>query len=241
MTYGIHVMINIRSDDRIYDSLPLYHSAGGICGAGQALLCGVTVVLRKRFSASNFWSDCVRYKCTVRLLCSSLRWAWHGFSFSLESNNIQRRGRGKAEEGELGWKRSRVIYPGAGTQFLAIGTFPQEFRIFLFPRSARFKIILSACRNVDTVAGTVKSRLISRYHDRVTLFVRIFRRSLHLGNHDVFVLSRRSHNISGKYAGFFLRFRQVNSTRRTKYAWCLVTAWDRKSGNRSSRDSVWNR
>jgi len=59
-------MLNMRSDDRIYDSLPLYHTAGGICGAGQALLCGITVVLRKRFSASNFWSDCIRYECTVR-------------------------------------------------------------------------------------------------------------------------------------------------------------------------------
>ncbi|XP_011351546.2 long-chain fatty acid transport protein 4 isoform X2 [Ooceraea biroi] len=62
---GLCTMLKLRPDDRIYDSLPLYHTAGGIIGAGQALLCGVTVVLRKRFSASNFWPDCVRYKCTI--------------------------------------------------------------------------------------------------------------------------------------------------------------------------------
>lgn len=65
MTCGVNSLINIRSDDRIYDPLPLYHTAGGILGAGQALLQGVTVVLRKRFSASKFWSDCVHYECTV--------------------------------------------------------------------------------------------------------------------------------------------------------------------------------
>ncbi|XP_012216255.1 long-chain fatty acid transport protein 4 [Linepithema humile] len=65
ITCGMNIMVNIRSDDRIYDPLPLYHTAGGILGAGQALLLGVTVVLRRRFSVSKFWSDCVHYECTV--------------------------------------------------------------------------------------------------------------------------------------------------------------------------------
>jgi hypothetical protein len=30
-----------------------------------SLLGGCTTVLRKKFSASNFWKDCVRHKCTV--------------------------------------------------------------------------------------------------------------------------------------------------------------------------------
>lgn len=34
-------------------------------GAGIVLLFGCTMALRKRFSASNFWSDCVKYNCTV--------------------------------------------------------------------------------------------------------------------------------------------------------------------------------
>ncbi|KAG8234395.1 hypothetical protein J437_LFUL014613 [Ladona fulva] len=62
---GVHVMVGLSEDDIIYDPLPLYHTAGGLIGAGQTLLGGNTVALRKKFSASNFWKDCVMYKCTV--------------------------------------------------------------------------------------------------------------------------------------------------------------------------------
>ncbi|XP_055519847.1 long-chain fatty acid transport protein 1-like [Leucoraja erinacea] len=55
----------MRPDDVIYDCLPLYHSAGNIVGVGQCLLHGVTVVIRKKFSASRFWDDCVKYNCTI--------------------------------------------------------------------------------------------------------------------------------------------------------------------------------
>ncbi|XP_076649555.1 fatty acid transport protein 3 [Halictus rubicundus] len=65
MSCGVYYMLNLRSTDRIYNSLPLYHTAGGLIGVGQALLMGVTVVLRRRFSASKFWPDCVHYECTV--------------------------------------------------------------------------------------------------------------------------------------------------------------------------------
>ena len=66
MACGVHSMLGLRSTDRIYDSLPLYHTAGGVVGAGQALLRGIPVVLRRRFSASKFWADCAHYECTVR-------------------------------------------------------------------------------------------------------------------------------------------------------------------------------
>ncbi|XP_018583459.1 long-chain fatty acid transport protein 1 [Scleropages formosus] len=55
----------IRPDDIIYDCLPLYHSAGNIMGVGQCLLYGLTVVVKKKFSASRFWEDCIKYNCTV--------------------------------------------------------------------------------------------------------------------------------------------------------------------------------
>lgn len=32
---------------------------------GQCLIHGMTVVIRKKFSASRFWDDCVKYNCTV--------------------------------------------------------------------------------------------------------------------------------------------------------------------------------
>ncbi|KYN20655.1 Long-chain fatty acid transport protein 1 [Trachymyrmex cornetzi] len=65
ITCGVNSMLNLQSDDRIYNPLPLYHTAGGIIGAGQALIGGVTVVLRRKFSASKYWSECVHYECTV--------------------------------------------------------------------------------------------------------------------------------------------------------------------------------
>lgn len=40
-------------------------TAGGMLGAGVVLLFGCTMALRKKFSASNFWSDCIKYNCTV--------------------------------------------------------------------------------------------------------------------------------------------------------------------------------
>ncbi|XP_066065131.1 long-chain fatty acid transport protein 1 [Chamaea fasciata] len=55
----------MRPDDVIYTCLPLYHSAGNIMGVGQCLLRGLTVVIRRKFSASRFWEDCVKYRCTV--------------------------------------------------------------------------------------------------------------------------------------------------------------------------------
>ncbi|XP_018053881.1 PREDICTED: long-chain fatty acid transport protein 4 isoform X2 [Atta colombica] len=62
ITCGVNSMLNLQSDDRIYNPLPLYHTAGGIIGAGQALIGGVTVVLCRKFSASKYWSECVHYE-----------------------------------------------------------------------------------------------------------------------------------------------------------------------------------
>uniref|UniRef100_A0AAR2KN82 long-chain-fatty-acid--CoA ligase n=1 Tax=Pygocentrus nattereri TaxID=42514 RepID=A0AAR2KN82_PYGNA len=55
----------MRPDDVIYDCLPLYHSAGNIMGVGQCVIHGLTVVVKKKFSASRFWEDCIRHNCTV--------------------------------------------------------------------------------------------------------------------------------------------------------------------------------
>jgi fatty-acyl-CoA synthase len=56
---------NTSAEDRLYCALPLYHSTGGLCGVGAALLNGATLVLRRRFSASQFWTDVSDLECTV--------------------------------------------------------------------------------------------------------------------------------------------------------------------------------
>lgn len=62
--FGFH-SFGLRPDDILYSCLPLYHSAGTIMGVGQCLLFGLTVVIRRKFSASRFWDDCVKHNCTV--------------------------------------------------------------------------------------------------------------------------------------------------------------------------------
>jgi fatty-acyl-CoA synthase len=55
----------ITHKDRIYITLPLYHGTGGLCGVGQALFSGATIVLKRKFSASAFWDDAVSEKVTT--------------------------------------------------------------------------------------------------------------------------------------------------------------------------------
>uniref|UniRef100_A0A674P6W2 Long-chain-fatty-acid--CoA ligase n=1 Tax=Takifugu rubripes TaxID=31033 RepID=A0A674P6W2_TAKRU len=61
----VYYGFRMTSDDVLYDCLPLYHSAGNIVGVGQCIIHGMTVVIRKKFSASRFWDDCAKYNCTI--------------------------------------------------------------------------------------------------------------------------------------------------------------------------------
>uniref|UniRef100_A0A8D0HNK6 long-chain-fatty-acid--CoA ligase n=1 Tax=Sphenodon punctatus TaxID=8508 RepID=A0A8D0HNK6_SPHPU len=51
--------------DVVYITLPLYHSAASLLGIGGCIELGATCVLRKKFSASQFWSDCKKYNVTT--------------------------------------------------------------------------------------------------------------------------------------------------------------------------------
>ncbi|KAK6979291.1 long-chain fatty acid transport protein 4 [Biomphalaria glabrata] len=65
MGYGIELLLKLKPSDVLYIPLPLYHTAGGILGAAQSLLNGTTLALRSKFSASQFWTDCIQYNCTA--------------------------------------------------------------------------------------------------------------------------------------------------------------------------------
>lgn len=65
MVMGCHSMLQVNPDDVIYNSLPLYHTAGGMLGVGNVILRGCTMAMRRKFSASQFWTDCIKYNCTV--------------------------------------------------------------------------------------------------------------------------------------------------------------------------------
>ncbi|HMK87288.1 MAG TPA: long-chain-acyl-CoA synthetase, partial [Steroidobacteraceae bacterium] len=51
--------------DRMYNCLPLYHSVGGVVAIGAMLVGGGAVVIRPRFSASDFWRDVRDERCTL--------------------------------------------------------------------------------------------------------------------------------------------------------------------------------
>jgi fatty-acyl-CoA synthase len=58
-------MMGMGTTDRMYTCLPMYHSVGGVVAPGATLVAGGAAVLRDRFSASRFWSDVIRWDCTM--------------------------------------------------------------------------------------------------------------------------------------------------------------------------------
>ena len=69
-------LMDAGTDDRMYDCLPMYHSIGGVVATGAMLVSGGSVVIREKFSASDFWDDVVTWDCTlfqyIGELCSYL-------------------------------------------------------------------------------------------------------------------------------------------------------------------------
>jgi fatty-acyl-CoA synthase len=58
-------MLDIGPTDRMYMCLPMYHSIGGVAATGAMLVKGGAVVLRARFSVSQFWDDIIEGNCTL--------------------------------------------------------------------------------------------------------------------------------------------------------------------------------
>ncbi len=62
---GAKAITRMGSGDRMYISLPLYHTAGGVMALGGALMAGAAAVIAPRFSVSRFWDDCMRHDVTA--------------------------------------------------------------------------------------------------------------------------------------------------------------------------------
>ncbi|KAF9291744.1 hypothetical protein BGZ68_002463 [Mortierella alpina] len=62
ISYG--TLCGIKPENKVYITLPLYHSAGAIIGLGQSFTSGCTIVLARKFSVTKFWRDCVEYDVT---------------------------------------------------------------------------------------------------------------------------------------------------------------------------------
>ncbi|KAG9352245.1 hypothetical protein JZ751_020658 [Albula glossodonta] len=55
----------VSPGDIIYLTLPLYHTAGFLIGFIGSIETGSTIILRRKFSASQFWDDCRKHEVTV--------------------------------------------------------------------------------------------------------------------------------------------------------------------------------
>jgi fatty-acyl-CoA synthase len=64
MMHSFAIAMRSTEKDRMYVVLPLYHSAGGVCAIGSTLTVGGSVILKRKFSTTQFWEDCVKYQAT---------------------------------------------------------------------------------------------------------------------------------------------------------------------------------
>ncbi|XP_039867787.1 very long-chain acyl-CoA synthetase [Simochromis diagramma] len=55
----------VVSSDVFYLNLPLYHTAGFVVGFIGTIETGSTIILKRKFSASQFWDDCRKHNVTV--------------------------------------------------------------------------------------------------------------------------------------------------------------------------------
>ncbi len=56
---------NATDRDIMYNVLPLYHTAGGVCAIAPAICAGGAILIKRKFSASQFWDDCAAHKPTL--------------------------------------------------------------------------------------------------------------------------------------------------------------------------------
>ena len=63
--YGYAALFRFTKEDRLYITLPQYHSAATTVGFGIMITSGCAIVLRKKFSATRFWKDVVEEDVTV--------------------------------------------------------------------------------------------------------------------------------------------------------------------------------
>jgi acyl-CoA synthetase (AMP-forming)/AMP-acid ligase II len=55
----------LRSSDRIYTVMPLYHSSALLVSFGLCITKGSAIILAKKFSASKFWDEAIRHEATA--------------------------------------------------------------------------------------------------------------------------------------------------------------------------------
>jgi fatty-acyl-CoA synthase len=98
-------MMAVESADRMYNCLPMYHSVGGVQVIGAMLVSGGSVVVREKFSASQFWNEIARWDCTMLQYIGELcRYLLHTETSSNEASHRVRLACGNGMATEI-WDR----------------------------------------------------------------------------------------------------------------------------------------
>ncbi len=64
--------VQVKGEDRIFLTLPLYHATGGMCGVGCAINTGATLILKRKFSASHFWQNAIESRANMLVYIGEL-------------------------------------------------------------------------------------------------------------------------------------------------------------------------
>ncbi len=70
--FGFSGVTGATIDDRLYDTLPMYHSNGGLASIGAVLTVGGSVFIREKFSAREFWTEAAKHECTMFIYIGEL-------------------------------------------------------------------------------------------------------------------------------------------------------------------------
>jgi len=65
LVHGMKELLGLGPRDVLYSALPMYHAAAGVIVLGAAMSQGLTMVSRRKFSATRFWQDCRQHGVTA--------------------------------------------------------------------------------------------------------------------------------------------------------------------------------
>jgi crotonobetaine/carnitine-CoA ligase len=129
--------VDIRADDVLYTSLPLFHVNAQMLSAVGALVSGAPLVLAARFSASRFFDDLRRHRATVfNYIGAMLTMLYKQPARDSDLDNAVRLTVGGAAPAEL-WERFEQrfgleileIYGLTETATFCLGSPPEDIRV----------------------------------------------------------------------------------------------------------------
>jgi len=95
-------LVRIEATDRLYITLPLYHITGGGLGLVGALSVGATIILRRKFSASEFWDDVADNNASLFVYIGELcRYLLGAPDHPKQNSHVLRAGFGNGLRGEV--------------------------------------------------------------------------------------------------------------------------------------------